>query len=226
MFHSILITGGTDQNRLQTAKDLTQNPLQPDPDVLILAADLSITIKDVRRLEIFLSKKPYQASLKIALITDAAKLTLPAQQALLKTLEEPPAHSQIILLSGHQSLVLPTIISRCHHIRLISSFKLEPDQLKHHQTLFNQICPASPAGRLNILTAMTVNKTTGLEFCQSQLIMLRRRLLNQPSTALTLVLRHLAAAITKLQANTNPKLTLENLILSYPKAKILGKIDT
>ena len=62
--------------------------------------------------------RPYQGPYKIYIIDEAEKMTQQAQNALLKTLEEPPAYAVILLLTTNASLLLPTIISRCVVLKL------------------------------------------------------------------------------------------------------------
>lgn len=57
--------------------------------------------------------KPYSSPYKIYIIPDAHRMNEQAQNALLKTLEEPPEYAVIILLSDNASALLPTIVSRC-----------------------------------------------------------------------------------------------------------------
>ena len=57
--------------------------------------------------------KPYSSPHKIYLIPDAEKLTVQAQNALLKTLEEPPEYAVIILIANGLVSFLPTVLSRC-----------------------------------------------------------------------------------------------------------------
>ncbi len=57
--------------------------------------------------------RPYEGGRKIYVIDDAQKMNPQAQNALLKTIEEPPAYAVIILLSSSQEALLPTILSRC-----------------------------------------------------------------------------------------------------------------
>lgn len=69
-----------------------------------------------REMEPWLALKPYRASHRVVIINSAHLLSLPAANALLKTLEEPPAHAVIILVADEQML-LETIISRCQMVR-------------------------------------------------------------------------------------------------------------
>lgn len=56
--------------------------------------------------------KPYQSDRKIYIIADAEKMNVQAQNALLKTLEEPPSYVTILLLCSNTEAMLPTIMSR------------------------------------------------------------------------------------------------------------------
>ncbi|MGN0480414.1 MAG: ATP-binding protein [Lachnospiraceae bacterium] len=57
--------------------------------------------------------KPYSSRYKIYIIDEAEKMNIQAQNAILKTIEEPPAYGIIILLTTNADLFLPTILSRC-----------------------------------------------------------------------------------------------------------------
>lgn len=64
-----------------------------------------------------LSHTPMAGGRKIAIIGDAERLNDESSNALLKTLEEPPPHSLIILVATHSDSILPTIRSRCQILR-------------------------------------------------------------------------------------------------------------
>lgn len=57
--------------------------------------------------------KPYSSRRKIYIVPDSEKMTVQAQNALLKTIEEPPAYAVIILLTTNADMFLQTILSRC-----------------------------------------------------------------------------------------------------------------
>ncbi len=85
----------------------------PDsPDTLKISPDTSIGIGEVRQIQFFLSRKPIQSDHNTVVIADAHLLTLPAQHALLKTLEEPPPGALIYLVTTQPDSLLPTILSR------------------------------------------------------------------------------------------------------------------
>ncbi len=102
-----------------------------------------IRIDDIRALRHQVSLKAYRAGQrKTFVLTEADRMTAEAGNALLKTLEEPPADSLLILLTSHPSSLFPTIISRCQILRfsplplkrvedyLVSRLKLTPDEAR------------------------------------------------------------------------------------------------
>jgi DNA polymerase-3 subunit delta' len=72
-----------------------------------------ITIEQVRELIQTISLKPTEADYKVAIISGADRMNVQAANAFLKTLEEPPARSIIVLLTCALEQVLETILSRC-----------------------------------------------------------------------------------------------------------------
>lgn len=62
--------------------------------------------------------RPYNSEYKIYLVDEAEKMTVQAQNALLKTIEEPPAYAVLILITTNQETFLPTILSRCIKLEL------------------------------------------------------------------------------------------------------------
>ncbi len=69
--------------------------------------------RDVKR---FVQLKPMRDRFKLAVIDDAHMLTVAAQNALLKTLEEPPERSCLILVANNPDALLPTVRSRCQRV--------------------------------------------------------------------------------------------------------------
>lgn len=85
----------------------------------------TIKVDDVRKIHPFLANKSFDGDMNIAVIHDAHTMTVQAQNALLKVLEEPPDNSSILLLSENLSL-LATVLSRCRIVKL----KPDPDCLQ------------------------------------------------------------------------------------------------
>lgn len=126
-----LIIGGDEKSLKQGLKKLTrQLGLSLDrnnPDLIIVEPDKSIGIEKIRQVKNFLAKKSWQSKSKLVVVLEAQSMTLEAQNAFLKTLEEPPKHSQIVLLCSNPDSLLPTIVSRCQIIKLAPSQKKEQD---------------------------------------------------------------------------------------------------
>lgn len=99
------------------------------PDVWQLPVEgRSIGVDPIRALGQFMQGASQQGGVKLALISQAELMTEAAANALLKTLEEPPQNSFLILQSAHPAQLLPTILSRCQ------SWALAPvygEQIEH-----------------------------------------------------------------------------------------------
>jgi DNA polymerase III subunit delta' len=100
------------------------------PDVIIINKNSGRDPKDRRKtteisidtIREFLQKgsslPPYEGKFKIFIIDDADLMSVEAANCLLKTLEEPPQHIVIILLTSEEKALLPTVISRCQRFEL------------------------------------------------------------------------------------------------------------
>lgn len=92
------------------------------PDIKIVGdevADRSIKISDIRELQMWAQFKPFEGKQKVIICREAERLTVEAQNAFLKTLEEPPDQTTIILTAVNPFKLLPTIVSRVHEVRLL-----------------------------------------------------------------------------------------------------------
>ncbi len=69
-------------------------------------------------LQQFLSLKPFVAPLRVALLANAERMTEQAQNCVLKTLEEPPSNTVLLLTTAYPDHLLPTCLSRCQLISL------------------------------------------------------------------------------------------------------------
>lgn len=106
------------------------------PDIIWVRHEkpASIGVDDVRNQIISdMQIKPYSSRYKIYIIDEAEKLTVAAQNAMLKTIEEPPAYGIVIFLTTNADIFLQTILSRCVmlDLRPISNSLVE-QYLKDH----------------------------------------------------------------------------------------------
>jgi DNA polymerase-3 subunit delta' len=89
-----------------------------DVAVLDRGDEASIKIGPVReRVLDVIGYRPFEARRRVFIVDDAERLTEQAQDALLKTLEEPPRHAILILVTSTPDVLKPTVQSRCRRLR-------------------------------------------------------------------------------------------------------------
>ena len=92
---------------------------QPDIIRVVHEKPTTISVDDIReQVNNDIVIKPYSSRYKVYIIAEADLMTVQAQNALLKTLEEPPAYAVIFLLTENAEVLLPTIRSRCVMLKL------------------------------------------------------------------------------------------------------------
>ncbi len=88
----------------------------PYQDPTIEGGNLSIGIHDVRALIKQLAYAPVEGARRVIILREAERMTTEAQNALLKSLEEPPAHTIFVLTTNQPEILLPTVRSRCQRV--------------------------------------------------------------------------------------------------------------
>lgn len=216
-----LIVGGNSSSRTSKIAELFQK-IKPnsdpvsDPDTQVIGGN-SIGIENVRELERIISLKPFASTPKVGII-EADKLTFEAQTALLKTLEEPPGDAVFILHSPNTNLLMPTIISRCQVVNLPPESEIQmTNEEKNQQELFlNRILNCSSSERIVIAEEAGITaKEEAEKFCRIQLFLWRQKLLESKSPKVVKTIKEIQKTLRYLKANVNPRLAIENLILSY-----------
>ena len=109
--------------------------IEPDPE----QATQQIKIEQVREIEHQIMYRPLIGERKICLIDNADRMTIGAANALLKTLEEPPAHSLFFVISSRPSALPATIRSRCQALRFTTPART---QVEAALILKREISPA------------------------------------------------------------------------------------
>lgn len=115
MIARLLIAPALEVRQKEIAKILD---LKKDhPDVLYFDSGEKLGIEQAREIKAHFSLKPYSAKGRIVVLEDASTLTIEAQNALLKTLEELPIEGLFILAAASEDKLLPTVLSRCQIVR-------------------------------------------------------------------------------------------------------------
>ena len=106
--------GGTDP--CNECRSCRQTLSKNQPDIIWVTHEKpnTISVDDIRSQVVNdVEIKPYSSRYKVYIVSEAEKMNIPAQNALLKTLEEPPAYVVILLLTSNINTFLATIVSRC-----------------------------------------------------------------------------------------------------------------
>lgn len=111
--HALLFTGSRGTGKTTVARIFAQAIGAHDVDVYEIDAASNRGIDDIRELKEAVHTHPYESPYKVYIIDEVHMLTKEAWNALLKTLEEPPAHVVFILATTERDKLLDTIVSRC-----------------------------------------------------------------------------------------------------------------
>ncbi|MFZ5774080.1 MAG: DNA polymerase III subunit delta' [Thermodesulfobacteriota bacterium] len=141
------------------------------PDLLRLAADGgAIKIEQVRELKKALTFPPLEARFRVAILPDIHAMRREAANSLLKTLEEPPSHTILVLTGDQSGEILPTILSRCQVIPFFSLPREELTSLLASQT------GLAPETAATLAAAAEGSLGRALVLHQQGLLDLRRRM--------------------------------------------------
>ena len=125
------------------------------PDIIRVTHEKpgSISVDDIRKqINEDIQIKPYSGKYKIYIMADADLMTVQAQNALLKTIEEPPSYAVIFLLTENADSLLPTICSRCVMLKLrntkdqlVKKYLMEQLQIPDYKA---ELCTAFAQGNI------------------------------------------------------------------------------
>ncbi|MCB9814742.1 DNA polymerase III subunit gamma/tau [Candidatus Nomurabacteria bacterium] len=118
--HALLFSGTRGTGKTTLARIFAKAIGTTDLDIYEIDAASNRGIDDVRELKEAVHTMPYESKQKVYIIDEVHMLTKEAFNALLKTLEEPPAHVVFILATTEEEKLLDTILSRCQVFRMHS----------------------------------------------------------------------------------------------------------
>jgi DNA polymerase-3 subunit delta' len=129
------------------------------PDLLLIEPiGQGIKKEQVIEMQRELAYKPYEGKRRVCILTAADRMAHDIPNTLLKTLEEPPLHTVVILLANNSRLILPTILSRCQPVRfnplpipLVSKWLMEGKDFNEAEAhLLASLSEGSPGKALEI----------------------------------------------------------------------------
>lgn len=177
-----------------------------NPDILYINQDSGWGIDQVRKINSFLSQKPFSHSNKIIIISEAQNLNTESQNALLKNLEEPGKNNYIILTANKIKSILPTIISRCQLIKINSLSKKD---------IFQKIKITGDIQKDLILSeTLGKNKDEIMPLLENELNFLQQDLIKNPNQKTSSLIEKIIKAIQMINANVDPKNALDFIFLS------------
>lgn len=164
MPHAIGITGPEGSGKAYLAQHIKSNIIEDNDESNLLIVrpndKRKVTIEQARELPKFLQLKTAGAkSKRVIIVEDADTMTTEAQNAILKTIEESPLNTTIIMTFPNSSLVLPTIISRLSIIKVASpalSESINFFRSKYTEDQISKVYSIS-GGRTGLMTALLEN---------------------------------------------------------------------
>ena len=101
-------------------KSCIQIENEDHPDVIYIRHEKPtlFSVDEIRGFSRQMNIRPYVSERKIFILRDAQLLNVQAQNAALKTIEEPPEYGMVLLLTDNKEAFLPTILSRCNEVAL------------------------------------------------------------------------------------------------------------
>ena len=151
------------------------------PDIIYVQHEKpnTISVGEIRQfVNSDVSIRPYSGRYKIYIIDEAEKMNVQAQNALLKTIEEPPSYAILLLLTNHTGGILPTILSRCVKLNvrpvqdeLIREFLMKRKEIPDYQA---DLCVAFAQG--NVGRAMLLASSQMFQEIKSEVLSLVKRI--------------------------------------------------
>lgn len=182
-----------------------------------------IGIGEVRDFQKKLLLKPIYGKNKLGAIFDSDYLTLDAQNALLKLLEEPPLSATIVMIAKNKEHLLPTILSRCNIILLNKDNNTALyEEKEEFLGIFHKLQKEGVGKRLKFAQDLCVDKAKTLEWIENTILAIRSEMLDSVAkqnashkNKLNLkTIRSFKKAEELLKStNATPRFVLENLLL-------------
>jgi len=215
----LLLNPDTDKRLAEITKQVETLGISPFDRIVPTDEGPSIGIAQIRTFIKRLMLTPLEGTHSAGIIAQAELLTLEAQQALLKTLEEPPNHAYIFLGAANVLQLIPTIISRCITVSpTADSLPEAGEEDANIRTLINEVLSASPGKKIHLIASAGKSREDIERFINTSVGILRTDLISERNAQETRrqkarLVHRLLAAKKHLVHNVNPQLLLEQALL-------------
>ena len=211
---TIIIEGGKISQRREKISQILQSLCICPIDSTFIDKEKSIGIEDVRIVLPSFYISPRSSPGRAVIFYNFDKATPEAQNALLKSFEEPPPHTYMIAETQSVDQILPTLSSRSQVISLINQTPSPKDsQLKNLQILIQ----SKPGAKISFITDHIKTRQDALQFIDDSIISLRSGIVSSSlqidKKGLASILSRFTKARNFTDGNVNFRLTLEVLLL-------------
>ncbi|MBI1869377.1 hypothetical protein HYS11_00200 [Candidatus Gottesmanbacteria bacterium] len=213
---SLIVVGEENARREYVNRHLNSLGVHPF-DRLLVKANPTIGIEEVRGIKSWLTTKPANGNNKAVVIANGGQMTTEAQNAMLKVLEEPPDSALIIVCAGSTEALLATIVSRCSIFSILNPGSKSQTREKAISVTLADLNTASPGEKLELAQIVAADREKTRQWVQDVLFCARKDLIlnfNNKGEHIRR-LRQLMKLEQMLTFNVNLRLTVEHFFLDW-----------
>lgn len=222
--HAYLILGYQKSKRDALAAEICIQLGIDRIDSAVSFFEKTIGIEEVRGIQRQLIFKPLKSKQKAVIIPVDSGITIEAQNALLKTLEEPPANTVVILTAPTIESVLPTIISRCFIKETSEAPRFSQTELNGAGEILSRLPTMKIGEKLRLAQDVAKDKETALVWLGTFILAAKNTLIeriqegkndaSQLKTHYQTVCSLQSSYKTITSTNASVRLVIENLLIS------------
>ncbi len=191
-----------------------QNLEKKHPDVLYIEKGMKLGIREAKKITEHFSLKPYSAKGRAVTVEDISEMTPEAQNALLKTIEELPRESMLLLCTTSDANLLPTIISRCQIIKLDHTNRDKKTEISRFDSDLQQLLESDIPTRFQYIEKLKEKE----EFLHYMAYFFRKQIhQSKTRSAITVFLQEILLSEKWARQNVNIRAILEYLMLVMPR---------
>lgn len=207
MIAQIFVSKSLETRQQTLLTELSKHGLKREhPDVFYIDSEQKMGIEQARAIKDFFAFKPHQAKGKAVVVEELGNVTVDSQNALLKTLEEPPVEAIILFGSSSVNHLLPTVLSRCQVIIVNSDGTKE-----HEKKLAQKLLTHELVGRFQM-----IEKSEDKNALLAEIVQYYADLFEKDHTKLPFA-KEILLAESWQKSNVNVRGILEYLALVLPK---------